>query len=85
MKAPRPTRADQLREHRQIFEYARAHGLTLLEAKDAMARDRWKAAQGRLAAVRRCGRAIEPRPASTPAGDPAGANQHADAPWMMKD
>src|SRR3546814_13954316 len=44
---PDATRADQLREPREIFEYARAHGLTLLEAKDAMARERWKAAQGR--------------------------------------
>lgn len=84
MKPPRPTRADQLREHRETFEYARAHGLTLLEAKDAMARDRWKAAQGRLAAVRRCGRALPATAAASPT-EPTATPPAPDAPWMMRD
>lgn len=85
MKPPRPSRADQLREHRQIFEYARAHGLTLIEAKDAMARDRWKAAQVRLAAVRRCGRPLDrEQPAASPT-EPQTAPPGPDAPWMMRD
>lgn len=96
MPAPKPTRGDRWREHREIFEYARAHGITLLEAKEAIDRDRlqaeqdaarqsWRVSQARLAAVRRCGRAIDPRPAPTPAGDLARPNPHARAPWMMED
>jgi hypothetical protein len=84
VKPPKPTRADLLRRHREIFEYARAHGLTLIEAKDAMARDSWKAAQARLAAVRRCGRAL-PQTTPAPAADPAPRDVSPDAPWMMRD
>jgi hypothetical protein len=84
MKPPRPSRADQLREHREIFEYARAHGLTLIEAKDAMARERWKAARDRLNAVRRCGRAL-PAPGQTTPTEPSAAPIPPDAPWMMRD
>lgn len=85
MKPPRPTRADQLREHRETFEYARTNGLTLIEAKDAMARDRWKAAQDRLAAVRRCGRPLDPEPPLTSPTEPKSPPPGPDAPWMMRD
>lgn len=83
MSKPKPSRAEQLRRHREIFEYARAHGLTLLEAESAMARDQWRAAQDRLAAVRRCGRTADPQaPIATEApARPAPS----DAPWMMRD
>lgn len=84
MKPVRPTRADQLREHRQIFEYARAHGLTLIEAKDAMARDRWKAARDRLAAVRRCGRAL-PAPTAASPSDPTATPPAPDARRPLDD
>ncbi|WP_411341184.1 hypothetical protein V6U71_04860 [Sphingopyxis sp. J-6] len=64
MKKPRPTPAQQWREHREIFEYAMAHGLTLIDAKNAIARDRWKAAHDRLAAVRRRSAAFANRSAT---------------------
>lgn len=79
----KPTRAEQLRRHRETFLYAREHGLTLVEAEKAMARERSLAAQARLDATQRCGRrAVAP--------DAIGADRPLrplpdNAPWMMRD
>ena len=84
MSARKPTRAEQLARHRRVFLLARAHGVTLAEAEKIHAREEWEAAQRRLEATRRCGRAVEtPRPA--PAAEHPLRPIPADAPWMMRD
>lgn len=85
-RAAKPSRAEQLRRHREIFTYARAHDLTLIEAEKALAHAEWLAAQERLARLQACGRSIDERPAIERAKDrnplrPIPAN----APWMMRD
>lgn len=55
--AAKPSRAEQLRRHREIFTYARAHDLTLIEAEKALVRVEWQAAQERLARLQACGTA----------------------------
>jgi hypothetical protein len=86
MAPPKPTRAEQLRRHREIFEYARAHDLTLRDAETALARERDLAARARLAARRRCGRVVDDRAQVERAAErqPLGPAR-ADAPWMMRD
>ncbi len=79
MKKAKPTRAEQLRRHREIFEYALAHGLTLKAAEFAMLRE---ARAARLARMNRCGRAIAPAPA-TPLADRPLRPIPPNAPWMM--
>lgn len=77
------SRADELRQHREIFLYAREHNLSLADAKKALAWERAQAAQARLSAVKRCGRSAVTTPpigAERPVG-PAPEN----APWMMRD
>lgn len=80
-------RAKALREHREIFEYALAHGLTLKEAEAEISRQRWAAAQARLAQVQACGRVIDDRPAIKAANERSHPLKAipADAPWMMRD
>jgi hypothetical protein len=80
MKKAKLSRAEQLRRHREIFEYARAHGLTLKAAELAMLRE---ARAARLARMNRCGRAIAPAPAATLADRPLRPIP-ADAPWMLR-
>ncbi|ALJ14244.1 hypothetical protein [Sphingopyxis macrogoltabida] len=84
MTRAKPTRAEQLRRHREIFTYALAHGLTLLEAEAAMARDSARAARERLALVKRCGRSAVAAPAPIGAEAPHGPAPE-NAPWMMRD
>ncbi len=81
MKKAKPSRADELRRHREIFEYARAHGLTLKAAELAMLRE---ARAARLARMNRCGRAIAPAAAVALADLPR-APIPDNAPWMMRD
>ncbi len=95
-RAAKPSRADQLRRHREIFTYARAHDLTLIEAEKALVHAEWLAAQERLARLRACGtstrsaRTEEERTALRQAQDGRGLGEGlrpipADAPWMMRD
>ena len=78
------TRAEQLRQHRETFVYAREHGLTLADAAKALARERSLAAQARLDAVRQCGRgAVAP---VAPIGAERPLRPIPDnAPWMLRD
>jgi hypothetical protein len=50
MKKPKLSQAEQWRRHREIFEYALAHGLTLKAAEFAMLRE---ARAARLARMNR--------------------------------
>src|SRR3546814_18817437 len=80
----RPTRAAALRRHREIFEYALSHGLSLREAERQMAAESARKARERLATIQRCGRAAVS--AEAPTG-PA-APQHpapVDAPSTMRE
>lgn len=83
MKKPKPTRAEQLRRHREIFEYAREHGLLLREAEFALLREERAARQARQDTTRRCGRAIT-SPAAELAERPLRPIPD-NAPWMMRD
>ena len=56
-RAAKPSRAEQMRRHREIFTYARAHDLTLIEAEKALVHAKWLAAQERLARLQACGTA----------------------------
>lgn len=77
------TRADELRRHREAFEYAREHNLTLREAEKAIAAERSRLARERLAAVQQCGRSAVP-PAAIGADRPL-RDAPQNAPWMMRD
>lgn len=84
MSDQRPVRAAALRRHREIFEYALSHGLTLREAELEMARESARHARDRLAMIQRCGRA--PVSAEMPVSATAPQRSApADAPWMMRD
>ncbi|MBD3746701.1 MAG: hypothetical protein IE932_10880 [Sphingopyxis terrae] len=77
-------RADELRRHRETFEYAREHNLTLRDAEKAIAAERSRLARERLAAVQQCGRSAAGSPAAIGADRPLrDAPRH--APWMMRD
>lgn len=77
-------RADALRRHREIFEYAREHGLTLREAEAELVRESARRARERLETIQRCGRAAVATDAPISANLPHGpAPDH--APWMMRD
>ena len=78
------SRAEQLRRHREIFLYARAHDLTLAQAEKAIAAERARAARERLALVKRCGRSAVAAPAPIGADRPARPAPD-NAPWMMRD
>lgn len=79
-------RAEQLRRHREIFLLAREHGVTLIEAEKIIARQEWEAAQKRLDATKRCGRALPPAPNnSRTIADQALRPIPDNAPWMMRD
>jgi hypothetical protein len=80
----KPTRAEQLRQHRETFLYAREHNLTLAEAEKAIAAERARAARARLAQVRRCGRSALASPAPIGADGPTRPAPD-NAPWMMRD
>jgi hypothetical protein len=80
----KPNRADELRRHREIFLYAREHGLTLREAEKALAWERSQAAQARLDAIQNCGRSAVARPAAIGADRPL-RDAPRNAPWMMRD
>jgi hypothetical protein len=80
----KPTRADELRRHRETFLYAREHGLTLREAEKAMAWESAQAAQARLDAIQNCGRSAAPRAAAIGADRPL-RDAPRNAPWMMRD
>ncbi|MCM3419023.1 hypothetical protein [Sphingopyxis alaskensis] len=84
MKRPKLTRAEQLARHRRTFLLARERGVSLLEAEQLLAREEWQAQQDRLAATRRCGRAIEPARAIGGSQPPLRPIPD-DAPWMMRD
>ena len=84
MKRPQPSRAEQLRRHREIFDYAREHGLSLREAEAAMVRESAKQARERLALIQRCGRSAVAADAPIGAASPHGPAP-VDAPWMMRD
>ncbi|MGR4892259.1 hypothetical protein ACIPPQ_14625 [Sphingopyxis sp. LARHCG72] len=91
----KPTRADELRRHRAIFEYARRHDLSLIDAEKALVRLAWEAANERLWKVRQCGRragrthAAAVVDAIAEQGRTLGMEfdrpPPADAPWMMRD
>lgn len=84
MTRAKPTRAEELRRHRETFLYAREHGLTLREAELEMARESARHARERLATIQRCGRA--PVSAETPVSATAPQRSApADARWMMRD
>lgn len=83
MSKSKPTRAEQLRRHREIFEYALAHGLTLVAAEIAMLREARAARLARQEATRRCGRATAPAPVAV--ADRPLTPIPVDAPWMMRD
>lgn len=80
----KPTRAEQLARHRQIFTYARAHDLTLREAEFALLREERQARLARRRAVERCGRAIGAPDAAHAAERPLRPIPD-NAPWMMRD
>ena len=80
----KPSRADELRHHREIFVYAREHGLTLRDAEKAIAAERSRLARERLAAVQRCGRSAVAPPAAIGADQPPRPIPE-NAPWMMRD
>ena len=88
-RAAKPSRAEQLRRHREIFTYARAHDLTLIEAEKALVHAEWLAAQERLARLRACGTAAKTSQAPHRVrGDEVGVVKGPpppDAPWMMRD
>ena len=62
--------AERMRRHREVFTYALKHGLTLLEAEAAIARERWLAVQAAIAAKHRT--------ATAPTGPAADR-------WMLRD
>lgn len=79
----RLSRADELRQHREVFLYAREHNLTLPAAAKALAWERAQAAQARLDLVKRCGRAAT---SAAPIGaDAPHKPAPENAPWMMRD
>lgn len=78
------SRADELRRHREAFEYAREHNLTLREAEKAIAAERGRLARERLAAVQRCGRSAAAPLAAIGADQPPRPIPE-NAPWMMRD
>jgi hypothetical protein len=80
----KPTRAEQLRRHREIFVYAREHGLTLIEAEKAIVAESARVARERLALVKRCGRSAVASPEPIGAARPARPAPD-NAPWMMRD
>lgn len=84
MKAAKPTRGEQLARHREIFLYAREHGLSLLDAEKAMAVESARLARERLATIRRCGRSAVAAPAPIGADAPSRPAPE-NAPWMMRD
>ncbi|MGB3317481.1 MAG: hypothetical protein WBA75_00450 [Sphingopyxis granuli] len=84
MTRAKPARAEELRRHREVFLYAREHGLTLREAEKAMAWESARAAQARLDAIQNCGRSAAPRPAAI-GGDRSLRDAPRNAPWMMRD
>ncbi|WP_066477425.1 MULTISPECIES: hypothetical protein [unclassified Sphingomonas] len=49
----RQTEAERLRERRLTFERAMADGVSMEEARDRMAKDRWAAIEARLASKRK--------------------------------
>ncbi len=86
MSKGKPTRAEQLRRHREIFEYAREHDLTLVEAEFAMLRDARAARLVRREAVLGCGRSLQPAIDSLKAmTEQALRPIPNNAPWMMRD
>lgn len=85
MKKPKLTRAEQLERHRRIFLLARERGLSLIEAEQLLAREEWQAQQERLAATRRCGRAIMSRESGASAANRYRFKIRGDEPWMMRD
>ncbi|PAL20199.1 hypothetical protein [Sphingopyxis sp. GW247-27LB] len=84
MSTPCPARAAALRRHREIFEYAREHGLTLREAEAELVRESARRARERLAVIQRCGRAAVAPGAPIGAEPPQGPAPE-NAPWMMRD
>ncbi|KTE75695.1 hypothetical protein [Sphingopyxis sp. A083] len=78
------SRADELRRHREAFEYAREHNLTLRDAEKAIAAERSRMARERLAAVRQCGRSAAAPLAAIGADQPPRPIPE-NAPWMMRD
>ena len=71
MAAPSP--ADAMRQRRLIFERAIADNITMAEARERLARERFAESERRLA-EKRCGTAIAP----APAGDLSDR-------WMMRE
>lgn len=55
----RPDRAQQMREARELFQFALRENIDMDEAKKRLAAEQWKAAQARLA-DKRCGTAAAP-------------------------
>lgn len=84
MSKGKPTRAQQLRRHRQIFLYAREHDLSLIDAEFALLREERHARLARRVAVQGCGRAIDAPRAAETAERPLRPIP-ADARWMMRD
>lgn len=84
MQRAKPSRADALRRHREVFAYAREHGLTLREAERQMAAESARQARERLETIQRCGRRVT---AATAPSDASAPHRPApvDAPWMMRD
>lgn len=80
----KPTRAEQLARHRQIFLYAREHDLTLVEAEFALLREERAARLARRTAVQGCGRTLLPYQRAWVA-DQALHPAPENAPWMMRD
>lgn len=78
------SRADELRRHREVFVYAREHGLTLRDAEKALASASARAARDRLAQVKRCGRSAVASSAPIGADRPL-RDAPRNAPWMMRD
>jgi hypothetical protein len=87
MARTKPTRADQLRRHRQIFLYAREHDLSLVEAEFALLREERAARLARRQAVQGCGRTLLPYQESwlLTAEDHPLRPLPENAPWMMRD
>lgn len=85
MKKPKLSRAEQLRRHRRIFLLARERGVSLIEAEQLLAREEWQAQQERLAATRRCGRAVASHETGACAANRYRFKIRGDEPWMMRD
>ena len=73
-------RADELRAHRHVFEYARAHNITLLQARAALAKLRQRAAADFV-------HQLQNRPVTPPVAPPTHhyARCTDGAPWMLRD